>query len=489
MKLSLRTREPAPHEIASSGAAIAVEDNLLPRGSVRIELSDGSQRTVKASVVALHSPFFATLLSSSGSWREESTADTWDVSLHLHDPLVVRQLLDWMEASPGRPKREAARLLCSPEGVVEAARLSHYLEVSPLLTASVATISEALDAANAPSILLLARELNMAELEEKAMRFIIIELNAVEAEGEYWAELPKLTRETLRALREATLRNPLLSESGASGVATISSSASCSGRELLAMVRESLAELKERFTEAMQRHAAEVKLAEVPRDPARGVAFDETTLRPESRCHSKAHQRMAGVLDTQGERIRALEAYLQKQEAAFVALLDQQQPQPSTPTKQAAAAASSSSNPSPTATHQLLPAAASSSHYTPFIPSYDWQWLPEGEGVSVPPGLEIVLPLDGESLRRARIPPNWRLRVWVDEPLNGFWRIDVRRETTMGELNDAASEAIGEKAFLQFGMTGTVFNNFRRHQTVEQVMLWQRRAEVRVMPEAFYNDE
>ena len=107
----------------------------------------------------------------------------------------------------------------------------------------------------------------------------------------------------------------------------------------------------------------------------------------------------------------------------------------------------------------------------------------------MPPGLEIVLPLDGESLRRARIPPNWRLRVWVDEPLNGFWRIDVRRETTMGELNDAASEAIGEKAFLQFGMTGTVFNNFRRHQTVEQVMLWQRRAEVRVMPEAFYNDE
>ena len=60
---------------------------------------------------------------------------------------------------------------------------------------------------------------------------------------------------------------------------------------------------------------------------------------------------MAGVLDTQGERIRALEAYLQKQEAAFVALLDQQQQQPSTPTKQAASAASSSSNPSPTATH------------------------------------------------------------------------------------------------------------------------------------------
>ena len=61
-------------------------------------------------------------------------------------------------------------------------------------------------------------------------------MGQVEAQATYWSELPMATRHTLKALREATATNPLLAYSG-------TAAASCAdARELLAMVRESLAE-------------------------------------------------------------------------------------------------------------------------------------------------------------------------------------------------------------------------------------------------------
>ena len=58
----------------------------------------------------------------------------------------------------------------------------------------------------------------------------------------FWEELPPLTRATLRALREATLRNPLLSPTLLSPTAAPSRlAAACApadARELLGMVRD-----------------------------------------------------------------------------------------------------------------------------------------------------------------------------------------------------------------------------------------------------------
>ena len=53
----------------------------------------------------------------------------------------------------------------------------------------------------------------------------------------FWEELPPLTRATLRALREATLRNPLLSPSAAPS-RLAASCAPGDARELLGMVRD-----------------------------------------------------------------------------------------------------------------------------------------------------------------------------------------------------------------------------------------------------------
>lgn len=73
-----------------------------------------------------------------------------------------------------------------------------------------------------------------------------------------------------------------------------------------------------------------------------------------------------------------------------------------------------------------------------FVPSYDWQLVRPWQ--SVPPGLEVELPLDGIKLKRARIPPAWRLQLYVPGEegggkYNGFFvRTDLRAEDTVLDL-------------------------------------------------------
>ena len=44
-----------------------------------------------------------------------------------------------------------------------------------------------------------------------------------------------------------------------------------------------------------------------------------------------------------------------------------------------------------------------------FVASYAWQQVPINS--ELPSGLDVELSLDGDGLRRARIPPTWRLQV------------------------------------------------------------------------------
>ena len=254
-RLMLCTRYPLPHELA--GENLNEVASVLPRGATTVRLSDGSFMCAEAAHLAAHSPMLCTLLNSSANWREGAIDGTCSVALPEHDAMAVRYVAEWMSAADGREKRAVAEKMLSADRVVGVARLAHYLEVPSLLDAAIAAIGLALDEANAPSILLLARELQHTGLEEQATRFTLASLDAVEAEAEYWHELPQATRNTLRLLRTATLTNPLLSASGRSGAPPLGAEVACSGRELLAMVRESLAELHERFADATKRQALE----------------------------------------------------------------------------------------------------------------------------------------------------------------------------------------------------------------------------------------
>uniref|UniRef100_A0A7S3WK13 Uncharacterized protein n=1 Tax=Emiliania huxleyi TaxID=2903 RepID=A0A7S3WK13_EMIHU len=332
-------------------------------------------------------------------WREAAGAaeGRWECSLAAHEPAAVRGAVGWMRASHGAAKRAAAAQLLSPERVVPVARLCHYLECPPLLEAAVRTLASAVDAANAPSVLLLAHELGEPALERAAVGGILADLDEVE-KAEYWLELPPLTRATLRTLRDATARNPLLS----AGPHAARGSSASSPRELLAMVREALAEMRERLADAQLRQEQESDS---------GDARQRKTVRS---------------LDQQAAFVVALEAYLRQEESAFAALAA-----PATPALTQAWRAGVA--PPPPAVPPASPRGA-------FVPTYEWQTLPEAEAC-LPAGLEVELPLDGRP-RRARIPPRWTVRVWLSDEL-GFWREAAARDTPCGSLRLSAAAYAG----------------------------------------------
>jgi len=109
------------------------------------------------------------------------------------------------------------------------------------------------------------------------------------------------------------------------------------------------------------------------------------------------------------------------------------------------------------------------------VPCYEWQELPEG--VSIPPGLDIEMPLDGKP-RQARIPPRWQLRISTAE--HGFWRHEVTKLTSALELRQSAAMHVGlplNDVLLSFA--GALVED---SVTVEELGLFGRERELLIVP-------
>ena len=121
-------------------------------------------------------------------------------------------------------------------------------------------------------------------------------------------------------------------------------------------------------------------------------------------------------------------------------------------------AATTTTRPPPAPPSRPVAATGSGPKDGSFDPSYEWQEVKDGQ--SVPPGLEITMDLGGKkgragnkgdtggtggkggptsvsdeaSGKRARISDPWRLQLWLPSPARRFYRGDVGRSTTVGEL-------------------------------------------------------
>ena len=121
-------------------------------------------------------------------------------------------------------------------------------------------------------------------------------------------------------------------------------------------------------------------------------------------------------------------------------------------------AATTTTRPPPAPPSRPVAATGSGPKDGSFDPSYEWQDVKDGQ--SVPPGLEITMDLGGKkgragskgdtggtggkggptsvsdeaSGKRARISDPWRLQLWLPSPARRFYRGDVGRSTTVGEL-------------------------------------------------------
>jgi len=83
-----------------------------------------------------------------------------------------------------------------------------------------------------------------------------------------------------------------------------------------------------------------------------------------------------------------------------------------------------------------------------FVPTRSWQTV---TGDSVPPGLDVRLPLDGAA-KEARIPDAWRLQLWAAPPGRraGFFRTEVRDDTTVRSLEAELGRWAGTAALLGY---------------------------------------
>ncbi len=423
--LHLRTRPSLPHERADGQGAIDARQisHIDASDMVSVALRDGSRLSVSAHHLATHSDVLARHPAICRGADEPQWLETEGGVIRLadHSPGAVRGVLAWMAAEGAVAKRAAAgALLSSAEHVVDVARLCHYINVQPLLQAALSTIEAHIDVENAPSCLLLARELEAVAIEKVASAFIVKELEEVCASAPGWEELPRSLRELLSALDGAVTCHPL--------VAHVECGDDFGGdaRELLAATRESLLGQVERLDEARLRQRQQrLALSDAPETEASGYA--------------------ERVIEAQARRVRALATYLHRQEDIFARLLEPDKPR-----------------------HTGVALGA-------FAPLYEWQPLPDGAEVSVPPGLEVELPLDGRP-RRARIPPRWQLRVWIGDD-HGFWRMDVARDTTVAEI--AASAALcggASRARLWLGLDELL----EAGRTVEELALFSRVHELSV---------
>jgi len=126
----------------------------------------------------------------------------------------------------------------------------------------------------------------------------------------------------------------------------------------------------------------------------------------------------------------------------------------------------------------------------PFRASYEWQRV--ASDVVLPAGLQVELPLDGVGLQRARIPPEWSLRLNIKDPAGYSFTFDMHhdvcRSTTIGELRRAAArqatraESLGDVSAERISMTiDGRLGELDDAQTVEEVDLFTRAGELKVV--------
>uniref|UniRef100_A0A7S2GH90 Uncharacterized protein n=1 Tax=Octactis speculum TaxID=3111310 RepID=A0A7S2GH90_9STRA len=113
-----------------------------------------------------------------------------------------------------------------------------------------------------------------------------------------------------------------------------------------------------------------------------------------------------------------------------------------------------------------------------FTPTYEWG--PIGAHQSVPEGLEIVLGMDGTRTRSGRIPPVWRLQLWVDQA-HRFVRVDVNRESRLSTITAEAGRVLGvNPSRVRVSCPAGDSSPLDPQATAEELHLFERRRSLRM---------
>lgn len=503
VRLEVACRPALPHERADGRGLIGEtrpqSDSFL-LSQMTLHLADGSRLCVDSELLACSNFMRPLLLSHNGADDDFNFCErrTGVVSLAQHSADAVRGVVRWLQAAPGEEKRNVASQLLSPRRIVDVVRLCHFLDFSPpeLYEAGLSVLTEdALDVSNAPSLLLLARELGAHQLEVKATDFIARRLDEVEIEAEDWSSLPKQTRLLVNALRVCIAR-PLVGGKLVCMPFNARGALVGDARELLAMLRESLDEQQERLHVACERYRDERALMEVDRASRSTPWQSSAWLFGASPPQNEQVCKTLSSLEAQAKRVESFALYVAEQQEAFARLLEPLTEPGLTenasvyvapftelgPTNDDASANDARVEDVPINVTCAEPEVGATDASGALIPSYEWQWLPDN--CIVPPGLQVELPLDGSSRRRARIPPHWQLRVWINDAL-GFWRYECDRGTLLRDVYHAAVAELASGGDVRMSFSGEAIDDHEQAglRTVEEARLFQGQAHLRIAVE------
>lgn len=354
-------------------------------------------------------------------------AEDAPVVVHLPFEHATAALLDRLLPylyTHARPERDG--VLQDPDAIVPVVYVADQLLLPDLRAAALAVLSNRVDPDNAAGLLNVATDLNDGELRARCTDALVANLATIQ-NSEHFAALPPAVRRSLRALAQASVSNPLCVNARLQDA-----------NEFLAMLREAISELKDRQADATQRQA----------DAYHELLIDEQTAQTTFRLRrdrllsqlEEKRARLAKVdhsLERATQRIEFMVGFLARQERLFGSVVfDERRPgdalaRASPPTAQAAGSGGGGGGGAASETSaEGGGGAAEDEAGGVFVPRYEWQDLPVD--VQVPTGLELALDLT-TGRRRARIPPVWRLAVWVEDPSTTV-RLDVTRARTLGEI-------------------------------------------------------
>ena len=334
------------------------------------------------------------------------------------DGAAARPLLAYLYTGH-RAERDALVARHAARGtLVELAYCLDALLCADAARAALARAADALDDANAPALLRVARELGCEPLARAAASHIVRDVASVAAACPHFdALVPPPLRRALDALAAAARSNPLCCGAALADAREFVGLALSgpSGMKLrppfplrfVGMLREALDEQTVRLAEASARQAAE-RRRDDGADRGRAARLDAVDAALRARAVQIEHLR---------DVAEAHETKLARADGGGAA----RGPAAVTPGGE-------------------------------LVPSYAWRAVPDG--ASVPAGLEVRLRLVGDddgvgalspgggADRLARIPPVWRLALWLDAPARRYHRRDVTATTLVGEVVDAIADEL-----------------------------------------------
>mmetsp|Transcript_11962 Transcript_11962/g.14479 ORF Transcript_11962/g.14479 Transcript_11962/m.14479 type:complete len:654 (-) Transcript_11962:78-2039(-) len=321
---------------------------------------------------------------------------------------------------------ELESLLANPDWISDIAFAADILMLPTLKEAALSLLCGCVDTTNAPSLLYVAEHLDHDGLRKQCVGLMVRHLAEVAKTAPSFNQFigPK-EYEWMQRLAEASASNPI-------ACGTILTDE----REYIGMLSEALDAQRTQHMDSMNRQAEEMQDFKDQVQQAQTARLKASTHTKDSVFHSVA-DRLSVEVEQRRARLELVDTSLETQARHIEFISD---------FLKAATSAPSTNEATSHEVPQLEDQADPEADPGEFVPTYEWQVIKNHQ--QIPAGLDIRVNINAgfggniensmANARRARIPPVWRLKVWVEhlhtQGSDRYHRQDVKQDETTGNF-------------------------------------------------------